>query len=280
MKYLYKHILVFALISLYACTDVIDVEVPVASPRLVIEASIDWEKGTTGNEQNVKLSLSTPYFDSEEIVPAFGALVTVTNTTANESFTFNDQGNGNYSTALFIPRFNNEYTLEVIYDSETYTAYETLIPVVPIDDIYQSRDNGFDVEALEVNLDFTDPENIENFYLFRFQKQGDLLPEIFDFSDQFVDGNEVSVFYERLENEDINQEEFEPGDIIDIHFYGISEQYFNFMQLLISQNDAGGPFSTTPAALRGNCTNPTNPDNYAFGYFRVTEVVVEKYTFD
>lgn len=280
MKYLYKHTLIFVLISLYACTDVIEVEVPEAPPRLVIEASIDWQKGSIGNEQSIQLSLSTPYFDSEDIVPANGALVIVTNTTANESFTFNDQRNGNYTTSLFIPRLNNEYTLEVQYNNETYIAHETLTSVVPLDDIYQSTENGFDTEALEVNLDFTDPVNIDNFYLFKFQKQGDLLPDIFDFSDEFVDGNEVSVFYERLEDEDINQVEFKPGDIVDIRFYGISEQYFNFMQLLISQNNAGGPFSVTPAALRGNCINPTNPDNYAFGYFRVTEVDVESYTFE
>ncbi|MCK5815229.1 MAG: DUF4249 domain-containing protein [Flavobacteriaceae bacterium] len=279
MKYLYKYIVIFALINLYACTDVIDVEVPEAPPRLVIEASLDWEKGTTGNEQSIKLSLSTPYFDSEDIVSANGALVTVTNTTVNESFTFTDQGNGNYTTTLFIPRLNNEYTLEVQYNNESYIAHETLTSIVPLDAIYQSTEKGFDTEALEVNLDFTDPPNIENFYLFNFKKQGDLLPDLFNFSDDFVDGNEISVFYEKLEDEKINQVEFEPGDVVEIYFYGISKQYFNFMQLLISQSIPSGPFSTTPAALRGNCTNPTNPNNYAFGYFRVTEVVVDSYTF-
>ena len=280
MKYLYKYTLAFALISLYACTDVIDVEVPEALPRLVIEASIDWEKGTIGNEQNIRLSLSTPYFDSEEIVPANGALVTVTNTTTNESFTFNDQGNGNYATTLFIPRLNNEYTLEVQYDNETYIAHETLTSVVSIDAIYQTTENGFDPDALEVNVDFVDPENIKNFYLMKFKRHGDLLPDIFELTDEFVDGNEISIFYERLEDETINQVEFEPGDVIDIYFYGISEQYFKFMQLLISQSNPGGPFGTTPATIRGNCTNPTNPDKYAFGYFRVTEAVVDSYTFE
>lgn len=279
MNSLYKYILIVSVLSFTACTDVIDVEVPEAEPRLVIEASIDWEKGTVGNEQSIQLSLSTPYFGSEGIIPATGAQVTVTNTTANESFSFNDQGDGNYTTTLFIPRFNNEYTLEVIYDGETYIAHESLVPVVPIDEIYQSRENGFDDEALEVNVVFTDPPVEENFYLFKFQRRGDLLPDLEDFSDEFIDGNQITEFYELLEDEDTNQTEFEPGDIVDIHFYGISEQYHGFMQLLISQNDSGGPFSATPAALRGNCTNPSNPDNYAFGYFRVTEVVVADYTF-
>ena len=46
------------------CTDVIEIEVPQEPPRLVIEASIDWKKGTSGRFQTVNLSLSTPYFDT------------------------------------------------------------------------------------------------------------------------------------------------------------------------------------------------------------------------
>ena len=63
MKYINYYIFVLTVFVLYSCTDVIEVDVPVAAPRLVIEASIDWEKGTLGNEQTISLSLSTPYFD-------------------------------------------------------------------------------------------------------------------------------------------------------------------------------------------------------------------------
>ncbi len=38
-------------------------------------------------------------------------------------------------------------------------------------------------------------------------------------------------------------------------------------------------FDTTPVAVKGNCLNETNSDNYAFGYFRLTEVVKASYTF-
>jgi len=40
-----------------SCTEVIDVEVPEAESRLVIEASLDWEKGTIGNNQTITLSI-------------------------------------------------------------------------------------------------------------------------------------------------------------------------------------------------------------------------------
>lgn len=275
-----KSIIVIVSVVLSSCTDVIDVDVPVAAPRLVIEASLDWEKGTLGNNQTIKLSTSTPYFDTQIINEVIGASVKVINDTDNTEFVFTDMNDGTYSISNFIPIINQSYTLEVDYNNETYIAKETLIPVVDIADIYQSKEDGFESEALEVNVDFIDPVDEENYYLFKFQEQGDLLPELFDISDEFTDGNRMTVFFEKGDIEDINQEEFIPGDIVDIKFYGVSEQYSNYMRLLIEQYESvGDPFSSTPVALRGNCTNPSNPDNYAFGYFRLTQVVKEVYTF-
>lgn len=273
-------ILILSTCIFVSCTDVIDVDVPVAPPRLVIEASLDWEKGTLGNNQTILLSESTPYFDSNEISIVTGASVKVTNDNDGEEFIFSDQNDGSYTISNFIPKIGDAYTLEVLYDGETYIAKEVMHAISDIDEVYQTTEKGFDKDALEVNVAYTDPAGIDNYYFFKFQKVGDLLPELGDLSDEFTDGNQITVFYERLEDEDINQEEFAPGDEVDISLYGVSEQYFNYIRLLISQNESNGPFSATPVAVKGNCVNPTNPDEYAFGYFRVTEVVTTRYTFE
>jgi len=274
-------IYILAMISIIttSCTDVIEVDVQEAAPRLVIEASIDWAKGTQGNQQTIKLSMSTPYFDITETDIITGASVKVTNDSNDVAVLFEDQNNGDYTTNSFVPISNQSYTLEVVHNGETYIAHETLMPVVAIENIFQSTENGFNNEALEVNIEFNDPIDIENFYLTKFVVVGDLIPELYDISDKFTDGNLMNIFYEREEDEDINQTEFEPGDMVDIYLYGISEQYYNYMQLLISQYDTGGPFSATPVLLKGNCINPNHPDKYAYGYFRVTEVVKDSYTF-
>ena len=280
MKTFLKHTLLLLSIVLTSCTDVIDVDVPVAAPRLVIEASIDWEKGTLGNNQTIKLSTSTPYFSDQTNNSVAGASVKVINNTDNTEFVFIDQNDGTYSISNFVPIIGNSYTLEVLYDGQVYTAHETFIPVTDIANLYQSTEDGFESEALEVNVDFDDPANEENFYLFKFQEQGDLLPELLDISDEFTNGNTMTIFFEKGEDEDLNQEEFVPGDVVDIKMYGVSEAYSNYIRLLIEQYDSvGDPFSSTPAALRGNCINPANPDNYAFGYFRLTQVVKASYTF-
>ena len=275
----FNYTVLLIILTFTSCTDVIDVDVPTEDPRLVIEASIDWEKGTSGNNQIIKLSKSTPYFDSNGNVPVLGASVIITNNTEGSVFVFTDNNDGNYSIDSFIPLINNNYTLEVINEGETFLANETLTPVVAILDVYQSKDK-FNPDALEVNFDFQDPEEEANYYLIKFQEQADLLPTIFDFKDEFVNGNLITIFNEREKDEDINQEEYAPGDVVDMELYGISKSYYDFIKILINQSESGGPFDSTPVALRGNCNNETNPDKYAYGYFRITQVSKATYTFE
>lgn len=267
-------------ITFFGCEDVIDVDVPTALPRLVIEASLDWEKDTTGSDQIIKLSMSTPFFDTDEITTVTGATVTVTNEDTSEVFPFTDQNDGTYTTTGFVPILNNTYSLEIVYNGQTYTATETLMPVTNINEVTQSIEGGFDDELLELNLYFTDPAGIENFYLIRYDVEGDVFPYLEDVSDEFTDGNEIHDFLEKEDDEDGEEIPFEAGDVVHINLHGVSEQYYNFIRLLIEQHGSqGDPFSSTAAQIRGNCINPANPENYAFGYFRLTEVDRTTYTF-
>ncbi|HMR15022.1 DUF4249 domain-containing protein [Mariniflexile maritimum] len=265
---------------LFACEDIIEVEVPTGKKRLVIEASLDWEKGTTGSNQTIKLRTSTPYFNIDTNTNVTGASVKVSNTRTNDIFIFSDQNNGSYTTTSFVPVIGDTYQLEVIYNNETYTAVETLTAVPAIKSISQSTKGGLDDELLEVNIYFDDPPTEGNNYMTRYHETGDLFPYFYTFPDEFTNGNEMLDFYEKLDNPDNNQTPFQTGDIVYINLYGISEQYYNFMNLLINQYYNGGnPFSVVAAEIKGNCINVTTPENYAFGYFRVTEVVKTNYTF-
>ncbi len=281
MKASIKLTLILLSLVWISCEDPITVDLNDAAPRLVVEASLDWEKGTSGNEQTIKLSTSTPYFDTDILNDVTDATVRVTNTDTQQVFAFNNQGNGLYTTNAFVPIVNNTYQLEVLYNGETYTATETLTPVTEIVEVSQSLEGGFDDEILDVSIFFMDPEDEENYYLIRFIEEGDQFPTIETDSDEFTNGNLVDEFFEKDGDEGTQEEEFAPGDTVEISLFGISERYYNYITLLIEQYDSGGdPFSATPARVRGNCINTTNPDNYAHGYFRVTEVDVVSYTFD
>ncbi|OUS01700.1 hypothetical protein A9Q86_07575 [Flavobacteriales bacterium 33_180_T64] len=283
MKIYIKPFLFFALtLLIISCEDVIDVDVPTAAPRLVVEASLDWEKGTIGNNQIIKLSTSTPYFDTTINNSVIGASVRVTNLDTNAEYIFVDQNNGTYTISNFAPIVNNSYTLEVIYNGETYTANETLKSVPEITRVEQSLEGGFDEELLDVSIFWDDPEDEENYYFVKFIEEGDLFTTLEDESDEFTNGNEMDEFFEKDgEDDDADHlQEFVPGDVVDISLYGISERYYNYIQLLIEQYDSNGdPFSATPAEIRGNCINISNTENYAFGYFRLSEYDTVNHTF-
>jgi hypothetical protein len=272
----------FAVLTLcFSCDDPVDVDLTEAAPRLVIEASIDWEQGTAGNNQTVKLSTSSPFFDNDVDTSVSGASVKVTNNNTNAEFIFTDQNDGTYTTNSFVPVLNNSYTLEVIYNGEVYVATETMMPITGINEVFQSLEGGFDEDLLDVNITYNDPIELGNFYMIRLQEVGDLFPIIETRSDEFTNGNVQDEFFEKDDDDDIPDNQFDPGDSVNIKLFGISERYYNFITLLIEQYDsAGNPFATTPAEIRGNCVNLTNSENYAFGYFRVTEFDQVDYTFE
>ena len=89
-------------------------------------------------------------------------------------------------------------------------------------------------------------------------------------SDQFTDGNENFI--------EFDNEELVPEATVDISIYGISEAYFNYIDILIEQSgETDGPFQTTPVQLRGNCFNQNNSNEEVLGYFRLSEVVKTTY---
>ena len=249
----------------FSCEDVIDLEVPTSEPKLVIEASINWFKGTTGNEQAIKLTLSAPYFDSE-VPPANGAQIVITDTN-NNVFQFIEDGNtGIYKNNTFIPIINSDYALTITYQGEVFTASETLKSVSEIEYIEQNNEGGFSGEETEIKAYFTDPADEENYYFFEFISDIVVVPSLEVYKDEFVNGNSIFGFY--------TEEGLSTGDELIIRNYGISDRFYEFMFILLQQNseDGGGPFETQPATVRGNCINQTNPDNFPLGYFRLSEV--------
>lgn len=255
-------------IAFTSCTDVVEVDVPEVDARLVVEASLDWEKGTLGNEQSITLTTSRPYFNANETNIVTGASVKVTNDNTSAEFIFIDQNNGEYTNSSFIPIIDQSYTLEIIYNNEKYIAQETMMSVADIASVTQEID---DID-INITVGFNDPKDQENFYFGKFKEQKEVLPELFYNGDEFTNGNlmdfEYTVYKEIEEDGPLLE------DTIEIQLLGISERYFNYIGLLTDQAESdGGPFSTTPAPLRGNCRNATTPNNYAFGYFRLSQAV-------
>jgi len=256
---------ILVLLSIFSCEDVINVELNNAQSKLVIDASIDWFKGTSGNEQDIKLTLTAPFFDAE-VPPATGATVFINNSEGTQFNFIEDGQTGIYRTTEFIPEIDETYALTVIYEGETYVGQESLKSVVDIDYVEQIDDGGFTGEETELKAFYTDPAGVDNYYLFEFIAEIASFPELEVYEDEFTDGNQIFGFY--------TEEDLEPGDLVTIRNHGVSERFYEFMFILLQQgaDDGGGPFETQPATVRGNCSNITNPDNFPLGYFRLSEV--------
>lgn len=272
MKKIY--LLPFVLLSLFmlhSCEEVVDVDLKTAAPKLVIDASIQWQKGTDGHEQKIKLSTTTGFYNTS-IPTVSGAVVRVTNA-ANQTFVFTEEeaNSGLYLCHDFAPEINQTYVLTVLLNGQTYTATETLMGVNPITSIEQNNEGGFGSDEIEIKAYSNDTEGVDNYYLFRYKASIKAIPEFDVFDDEFVQGNQFFGYYT---NEDLKS-----GDVIDITLNGISKRYFEYMSkiLLIAQG-SNGPFSTPPATVRGNIVNQTNSKNFALGYFTLSETDHTAYT--
>jgi len=273
MKRLFQNTLLIVCVCLaIGCEKVVDVDLDTAPPKLVVDASIQWIKGTSGNEQKIRLTTTAAYYNPT--VPAVsGATVFITNS-SNVIFNFTESGtSGEYLCNDFQPVIGESYTLTVIHNDQTYTATETLTAVPNIENnIEQNNEGGFTGDEIEVKFFYQDNGSEDNFYLISFQPNDKPFPDYDVLDDRFFQGNLMFGLYS---DEDLNS-----GDVLNIKLSGISRQYYNYMNVLlaIAGSNGGSPFQSPPATVRGNIINTSNETNFALGYFTLSEVATANYT--
>lgn len=251
--------------------DVIRVDLGTAEPRLVIGASINWVKGTTGNEQKIKLTTTTAYYD-DKFPTVSGATITVTNT-QNTVFNFIEATDkGEYICTDFEPVIGETYTLTVNLNEDTYTATETLIGVPKIENtIEQNNKGGMTGDEIELTYYYQDNGHEYNYYLYSLTMRHIIFPQYSVENNEKNKGALTAVYY--------SHEDLEVGDIVSFQLYGVSKRYYNYMnKILLASGNDDRPFPTTPAAIRGNIVNQTDSENFAYGYFSLSEVDVKDYT--
>jgi hypothetical protein len=272
MKLRYKIITLFLItFSFIACEDVVNIDLNTAPPKLVVEASILWEKGTPGNNQVIKLTTTTDFY-ATTIPVAIGAIVSVTDGNATQYDFIETPGTGNYICTNFNPQIGQTYELIVVYAGQTYTATEQLFAVPTIDSVEQNNNGGFTGDEIEIKFFFQDNGATDNFYLEQYNATFTSLPEFSVSRDAFFQGNQMFGLY--------TNENMAANGTLTFTLQGISERYYNFMNILLGvtgTNVGGGPFQTPPATVRGNIINQTNFDNFALGYFRLSETDKETY---
>lgn len=269
MKKIILSILVITFFT--SCTQVVDIPLETANPRLVVEANIYWAKGTTGNNQKIRLTKTTNFY-TNTVPNVSGAIITVTNSSGTV-FNFIEVPNtGNYVCTNFIPVINETYTMRIASEGKNYLASETLKSVAPILNFNQENNAGFSGKDIRVQSLYLDPANTENFYLFNYKYPAQLRPDFYVSDDIFYNGNQFfsQTFYDKLK----------PGDVIEITHFGISKQYYNYLNILLNLagNQGGGPFQAPPVTVRGNISNVADSNDFPFGYFSLSESDPKTYT--
>lgn len=271
MKNIKPLFILFTFLILVSCEEVVNVDLNTASPRLVVEASINWDKDTDGSQQFIKLTTTTDYFSST-IPTVSGATVFITNS-ENIIFDFIEGSNpGIYECATFLPVINETYSLTILYEGETYIATDKLLATPPIKRIEQKNDGGILGDDIEVKFFYDDIVNEDNFYLQQIDDPYKVIPEYGILEDRFFQNNELFGLY--------FSEELKSGDELTFTLNGITQNYYNYMNILLNQTGSGGPFGTPTSTIRGNVVNQTNFDNFALGYFRLSERARVTYTIE
>lgn len=257
--------LIILIIIFHSCEKVIDIETEFDDKRLVIDANISKHRDSIDGIASVKLSETIPYFSDQESIVK-NALVKIETNQIVYNLVYN---NDKKEYSSIIENINKEeFILSIIRNENTYTSSEKLITTPKIKSVIFGDRKSLNKDEVELRVTFIDPPEKGNYYLWKFgpKKSGkyDYLPAL----DKYINGNEFtfSFFIDKTEY-------LQNSDFINIEINGISENYYNYLNILTSQAGAqnGRPFSTSSSIIKGNISNLVSEEKFPLGYFRVYE---------
>lgn len=278
-----KLLYILPFFGLFACEDVIDLKVREGKTQLVVDAWLTDEFIT----QNVKLTLSQPYFDQSTPAPALGAEVAVI-TEDSTVYRFLDRDNtGNYS---YTPRFgrflrlNQRVALYIKYGGEEYYSVSTLKRVPTIDSLkYESF--SFPITPPEGPKDgfwaqfyAHDFEGPEDTYLVRSIRNDTVRTDPNAFTLAYDAGlspntNSDGMLFLQPIRMSINNGLFSDRDKVTVELFSIPMDAFLILSQMKMEINNGGIFSTPPSNVPSNIFNRNpNSKEKAVGLFFVSKV--------
>lgn len=252
--------ILFALFLFTSCEEVIELDAPDNTVKLVIEGQVTTEVDSSF----VRLTQSVAYFDNTSTTP----FVTNAQVEVN-GVVFNHVANGIYKPALgYVGVAGQNYSLKVTHDSKTYVANSFLEPMFQVDTIVSvfKEKEGFIDEGYAVRYIARDDRPRTKFTYFRFGFKSE---ETFG-KDSF---NDFRVLFDNR-NSIMNQPfmfelpflRLKANDTALLIFRSIDEPVNRFYLALGNRGNGGGPFTTPPANL------PTNITGGALGLFAAYDV--------
>lgn len=253
------YIIPVLLIMLAGCTKIIELDLnDDENKKLVVDAVFT----TLPQEHEVKLNITANYFSSEVPPAASGATVSMTD--GVNVINFLESEPGVYKTdslASAIP--NTNYTLNISYEGEEYTAQNYCDSVPKLDSVLiefvpaTQNDDAF----YKIKISTQEKLGFGDYYAWQVYVNGvldnDTITEQISTDDGFFPDGTYFNLFELTRMEDLNS-----GDTIMIAQHAISKHtYESYFAILLQTAFRGGIFDTPPADV------PTNLSEGAVGLF-------------
>jgi hypothetical protein len=231
--------------------------------------------------QSVTVSRSTGFYATGQSPRVENAIVQISDDRGQLiSFVHNPRNSAD-SVGIYVPESDfvgevgRTYTLHVQVDGEVYEGSDQLMNVIPIDSLKfavnedEQDDPKHFGKFYETLMFAREPQDEENYYLFKFYRNDSLVlynpTDIYYSDDEFlaekIDGVPSPIYYA-------------PNDKARMEIYSLTRNGYVFFNDLSSilNNDGGGMFGSIPSSPRSNLTNG------ALGFFQVS-AVQDKETF-
>jgi len=264
---------VFVILS---CDEPYTIETDQQDPQIIVEALLTNEF----KQHFVKISETTDFYASGQTPTISDATVLITDDWGNSFIYAEDQEDpGRYLSEIpFQGEVGVTYSLIIVINGQTISSSETMLRVTTIDSLTYSideeekkylEDHGIGRgRYYEVLLYTKEPQDTEDYYLFKFYRNGEILN--YDGEDIYYADDEV--IQENIDGIVFN-DWYSKDEVAGIEMYSLSRNAFLFYaDLEITLNNDGGLFSPLP-------TNPrTNLVGNALGLFQVSAIASEEIT--
>lgn len=277
-------------ILFFSCEDTIEVDLPEVETRLIVDGLVRVDKSQELVDVKIKLRESSNFFEENQPTQAESVLIYYGKPTSGglfEDISFSTLVEKDLGSGIYVPNLEQDqirtafvepgvvFILQITHQGKRYYAQTEYAPTVPIDNLEQGTDTFLNEEETEIIVTFTDNGDEDNFYLFDFMNSEFLVVE-----DEFFQGQQFSFSY-------FYDDEITAGETVTVSILGATEEFYNYMDLVLEQTENnGGVFQTPVATVRGNVfditgldninlfDNVERPNDYALGYF----AMVQEYT--
>jgi hypothetical protein len=262
-----KYIFYIIIIIFYSCEKVINIDTNYSDERVVLDASIFKNINEDFATAKVIVSKTAPYF-GENNTEIEEAEVYIKTKKGNINLKYNSEKKYYTNTIDYI-NYEEVYEFFVTYEEQNYYSSEKLIKISGIESVVFGDRKSLNKDEIELLITFTDPKEIGDFNLWRFGPKGK--GNTYDYlvsRDLYTNGNQFtfSFFIDKTEY-------FKNDEFVNIEMTGLTEEGFNYLNILTAQAGAqnGRPFSSASSIIKGNIINNSNSEMFPLGFYRVTE---------